>query len=142
TERALNTELTPTQHEYLDMVGSSAETLLELLNDILDFSKIEAGRLELERIDFDLRDLLGDTMQALGARAHGRGLELALQIRPNVPDDLIGDPHRLRQVIVNLVGNALKFTEQGEVTVLVENIQPGEEGDINLRFAVRDTGIG
>ena len=118
TELALNTELTPTQREYLDMVRSSAETLLELLNDILDFSKIEAGRLELERTDFGLRDLLGDTMQTLGVRAHAQGLELALQIRPDVPDALIGDPHRLRQIVVNLVGNALKFTEQGEVIVL------------------------
>ena len=141
TELALNTELTPTQHEYLDMVRSSAETLLELLNDILDFSKIEAGRLELEHIDFDLRDLLGDTMQALGVRAHGRGLELALQIRPDVPDALTGDPHRLRQVVVNLVGNALKFTEEGEVKVLVEDA--GSQGDeVRLRFAVSDTGIG
>ncbi len=141
TELALNTELTDTQREYLDMVRSSAETLLELLNDILDFSKIEAGRLELERTDFALRDLLGDTMQALGVRAHLRGLELALQIRPDVPDALTGDPHRLRQVIVNLVGNALKFTEQGEVSVLVEFAGMGAE-DAVLRFTVRDTGIG
>jgi signal transduction histidine kinase/CheY-like chemotaxis protein len=141
TELALNTELTDTQREYLDMVKSSAETLLELLNDILDFSKIEAGRLELERTDFELRDLLGDTMQALGVRAHQRGLELALQIRPDVPDALSGDPHRLRQIIVNLVGNALKFTEQGEVSVLVEYV--GTKADaVALRFTVRDTGIG
>jgi signal transduction histidine kinase/CheY-like chemotaxis protein/HPt (histidine-containing phosphotransfer) domain-containing protein len=141
TELALNTELTPTQREYLDMVKNSAETLLELLNDILDFSKIEAGRLELEQTDFELRDLLGDTMQALAVRAHGKGLELALQIRPEVPDALTGDPHRLRQVLVNLVGNALKFTERGEVTVLVENAgPPGEKAA--LRFIVRDSGIG
>ena len=141
TELALNTDLTHTQREYLEMVRSSAETLLELLNDILDFSKIEAGRLELERIDFDLRDLLGDTMQALGVRAHERGLELALQIRPDVPDALTGDPHRLRQIIVNLVGNALKFTEHGEVALLVENLGPRER-EARLRFAVHDTGIG
>lgn len=141
TELALNTDLTHTQREYLDMVKNSAETLLELLNDILDFSKIEAGRLELERTDFDLRDLLGDTMQALAVRAHGKGLELALQIRPDVPDALTGDPHRLRQVLVNLVGNALKFTERGEVTVLVENVQPPGD-DARLRFTVRDSGIG
>jgi len=141
TELALNTELTHTQREYLDMVKNSAETLLELLNDILDFSKIEAGRLELEQTDFELRDLLGDTMQALAVRAHGKGLELALQIRPEVPDALTGDPHRLRQVLVNLVGNALKFTERGEVTVLVENAEPpGEKAA--LRFVVRDSGIG
>ena len=141
TDLALNTGLTHTQREYLDMVKNSAETLLELLNDILDFSKIEAGRLELERTDFDLRDLLGDTMQALAVRAHGKGLELALQIRPDVPDALTGDPHRLRQVLVNLVGNALKFTERGEVTVLVENAElPGENAA--LRFVVRDSGIG
>jgi len=141
TELALNTELTDTQREYLDMVKSSAETLLELLNDILDFSKIEAGRLELECTDFELRDLLGDTMQALGVRAHTRGLEIALQIRPDVPDALSGDPHRLRQIIVNLVGNALKFTEQGEVSVLVETAGAGAE-HVMLRFTVRDTGIG
>ncbi|MEI9896860.1 MAG: ATP-binding protein [Chthoniobacter sp.] len=141
TELALNTELTPMQQEYLDMVRSSAETLLELLNDILDFSKIEAGRLELEQIDFDLRDLLGDTMQALGVRAHARGLELALQIRPDVPDALTGDAHRLRQIVVNLVGNALKFTEEGEVTVLVELVAAPDE-QLKLRFAVSDTGIG
>ena len=141
TELALNTELTHTQREYLDMVKNSAETLLELLNDILDFSKIEAGRLELERTDFDLRDLLGDTMQALAVRAHAKGLELALQIRPDVPDALTGDPHRLRQVLVNLVGNALKFTERGEVTVLVENAEP-PGGKAALRFVVRDSGIG
>lgn len=141
TELALNTELSSTQREYLEMVRNSAETLLELLNDILDFSKIEAGRLELEHIDFDLRDLLGDTMQALGMRAHGRGLELALQIRPDVPDALTGDSHRLRQVVVNLVGNALKFTEEGEVTVLVE-MAGMQERKVRLRFAVSDTGIG
>jgi signal transduction histidine kinase/DNA-binding response OmpR family regulator/HPt (histidine-containing phosphotransfer) domain-containing protein len=141
TELALNTSLTPTQREYLEMVRSSAETLLELLHDILDFSKIEAGRLELERSDFELRDLLGDTMQTLGIRAHARGLELALQIRPDVPDFLTGDAHRLRQIVVNLVGNALKFTEQGEVTMLVETVDR-RDGEVRLRFIVRDTGVG
>ena len=141
TELALNTELSATQREYLEMVRSSAETLLELLNDILDFSKIEAGRLELEHIDFDLRDVLGDTMQTLGVRASARGLELALQIRPDVPDALTGDPHRLRQIVVNLVGNALKFTEKGEVTVLVEHVE-SHDRQVKLRFAVHDTGIG
>jgi signal transduction histidine kinase/DNA-binding response OmpR family regulator/HPt (histidine-containing phosphotransfer) domain-containing protein len=141
TELALNSGVTPIQQEYLEMVRNSAETLLELLNDILDFSKIEAGRLELEHIEFDLRDLLGDTMQALGVRAHAHGLELALQIRPEVPDALVGDPHRLRQVVVNLVGNALKFTERGEVTVLVEKAPSGDE-KVRLRFVVHDTGIG
>jgi signal transduction histidine kinase/DNA-binding response OmpR family regulator len=141
TELALNTELTATQREYLEMVRSSAETLLELLNDILDFSKIEAGRLELEHTDFELRDLLGDTMQALSVRAHERGLELALQIRPDVADALTGDPHRLRQIVVNLVGNALKFTEHGEVTMLVECAERRADG-IVLRFQVRDTGMG
>jgi signal transduction histidine kinase/CheY-like chemotaxis protein len=141
TELALNTELTATQREYLDMVRSSAETLLELLNDILDFSKIEAGRLELEQFDFELRDLLGDTMQTLGVRASSRGLELALQIRPDVPDAISGDPHRLRQIIVNLVGNAVKFTERGEVSVLVEQLSSTAR-DVKLRFLVRDTGIG
>jgi signal transduction histidine kinase/DNA-binding response OmpR family regulator/HPt (histidine-containing phosphotransfer) domain-containing protein len=141
TELALNTQLSATQREYLEMVKSSAEILLELLNDILDFSKIEAGRLELEHTDFELRDLLGDTMQTLGVRAHAKGLELALQIRPDVPDALVGDPFRLRQIVVNLVGNSLKFTDSGEVTVLVENAELCED-EVVLRFVVRDTGIG
>ena len=141
TDLALNTQLTPAQREYLGMVKSSAESLLRLLNDILDFSKIEAGRLELERAPFDLRDSLGDTMQTLASRANDKGLELALHIAPGVPDSLIGDSFRLRQILDNLVGNAIKFTDRGEVTV---HVLPQETSDTaaTLRFAVTDTGIG
>ncbi len=141
TELALNTQLTPSQREYLAMVKNSAESLLALLNDLLDFSKIEAGKLELENVAFDLRDTLGDTMQTLATRASEKGLELALHVRPDVPDALVGDPFRLRQIVVNLVGNALKFTERGEITVRVESDGASETTAL-LRFAVADTGIG
>ncbi len=120
TELALDTELTPPQREYLTLVKSSAESLLTVINDILDFSKIEAGKLELDPRNFLLRDTLGDTLKALAGRAHARNLELACQIAPDVPDALVGDAVRLRQVIVNLVGNAIKFTHHGEVVVRVE----------------------
>ncbi len=141
TDLTLNTELTSSQRDYLQVVKSSAESLLTLLNDLLDFSKIEAGKLDLENIAFNLRDTLGDTLQTLATRAGEKGLELSLHIRPEVPDELIGDPHRLRQIVVNLVGNALKFTERGEIMVEVEN--GGDSGGQALvRFAVVDTGIG
>ena len=119
TELALNTELAPEQREYISLVKESADALLQLLNDILDFSKIEAGKLELEEIPFPLRDRLGHTLDTLALRAEQKGLELACRIHPHVPDKLMGDPGRLRQVIVNLVGNAIKFTERGEVVVEV-----------------------
>ncbi len=141
TDLALDTELSPDQREYLDTVRLSAETLLQLINDILDFSKIEAGKLDLDPIDFSLRDSLGDTLKTLAVRAHQKGLELAAHVLPEVPDDLVGDPVRLRQIIVNLIGNAIKFTEQGEV--VVEATLEGRTGDdICLRFSVCDTGIG
>ena len=143
TDLALGTHLTTPQREYLDMVKSSAESLLLLLNDILDFSKIEAGRLELDLAPFDLRDSLGDTMQTLAVRANDKGLELALHIAPGVPDSLIGDSFRLRQILVNLVGNAIKFTDRGEVTVHVEATAADlAGGTATLRFSVADTGIG
>jgi PAS domain S-box-containing protein len=119
TELALNTELAPEQREYISLVKESADALLQLLNDILDFSKIEAGKLELEEIPFPLRDRLGHTLDTLALRAEQKGLELACRIHPHVPDKLIGDPGRLRQIIVNLVGNAIKFTDRGEVIVEV-----------------------
>src|SRR5215472_10800954 len=115
TELALDTDLTTEQREYLDMVKSSADYLLAVINDILDFSKIEAGKLDLDPIDFDLRDSLRDTLKTLALRVHKKGLELVCDIRPEVPDLLVGDPGRLRQVVVNLVGNAVKFTGQGEI---------------------------
>ena len=141
TDLALGTHLTAPQREYLDMVKSSAESLLLLLNDILDFSKIEAGRLELDLAPFDLRDALGDTMQTLAIRANDKGLELALHIAPEVPDALLGDSFRLRQILVNLVGNAIKFTDRGEVTVHVQATEVADTA-ATLRFAVEDTGIG
>ena len=125
TDLALDTSLTPEQRDYLEMVRSSAEQLLHIINDILDFSKIEAGKLELDPHEFLLRDSLGETLRALAQRADSKGLELAAHIAPNVPDSLIGDSGRLRQIIVNLVGNAIKFTESGEVVVEVALAGPG-----------------
>ncbi|MDI3326472.1 PAS domain-containing protein [Pontibacterium granulatum] len=136
-----NTMLSTQQREYLGMIQQSADTLLRLLNDILDFSKIEAGKLELEEIEFNLRDTLGDTLQALAVRASEKGLELVGHIPPEVPDALVGDPGRLRQIIVNLVGNAIKFTEQGEILVEVRT-QAVTAEEVSLLFSVSDTGIG
>jgi len=141
TDLCLDTELTDEQREYLRMVKSSADSLLSLLNDILDFSKIEGGMLELEQIDFNLSNTVEDTVKSLAYLAHRKGLELACRIHANVPVALVGDPGRLRQIIVNLVGNALKFTEKGEVLVEV-NLQEEREEDAVLSFSVMDTGIG
>jgi PAS domain S-box-containing protein len=120
TELALGTELTREQREYLQLAQASAESLLDVINDILDFSKIEARKLQLEEEPFRLRDNVGDTLKALALRAQEKHIELACRVAPEVPDALVGDPGRLRQVVVNLVGNAIKFTEQGEVVVSVE----------------------
>ena len=141
TELLLDTSLTSEQREYAETVKSSAEALLALLNDILDFSKIEARKLDLESVNFSLRENLGDAMKALAFRAHQKGLELLYEVAADIPDTVIGDPSRLRQVVTNLVGNALKFTEKGEVAVHVEKTR-SEEHEVELRFAVRDTGIG
>jgi two-component system, sensor histidine kinase and response regulator len=141
TELALNTELTSRQREYLNLVRSSAESLLTVINDILDFSKIEAGKLSLDQEPFSLRHVLDETLQALALRAHSKDLELACRIAPDVPDALVGDAGRLRQVLLNLVGNAIKFTERGEVLASVGLDGPAGE-DIILRVAVSDTGIG
>ncbi len=127
-ELSLDTELSSRQRDYLGIVKTSAESLLGLLNDILDFSKIEAGKLELEQISFRLRDHVGETLGTLALRAHHKGLELACQVEEGVPDALVGDPLRLRQILVNLVGNAIKFTEHGEVVVRVARVDPGERG--------------
>ncbi|MEZ6073458.1 MAG: response regulator [Pirellulales bacterium] len=143
TELVLDTKLDASQREYLTMVKDSAESLLSLLNDILDFSKIEAGKLDLERVAFRLRDSLGDTMKTVAFRAHSKGLELACRIAPDLPESVVGDPTRLRQVLINLVGNAIKFTETGEVVVQVDADPDATVGDdVPLRFTVRDTGIG
>ena len=141
TELALDTELTSEQHEYLEMVKTSADYLMAVINDILDFSKIEAGKLDLDPIDFNLHDQLDDTVNALALRAHSKGLELACHVMANVPESLVGDPGRLRQIVVNLIGNAIKFTAEGEVVMRVE-LQSQTNGDVCLHFAISDTGIG
>jgi two-component system sensor histidine kinase/response regulator len=141
TELALGTDLNTEQREYLDMVKTSGESLLAVINDILDFSKIEAGKLTIDIIPFDLSDCLATTLKVLATRAHLKGLELVYDIRPDVPTALLGDPNRLRQIVTNLVGNAIKFTEQGEVVLTVEAATQTER-DAVLRFSVSDTGIG
>src|SRR4051812_48827113 len=153
TELALDTPLTGEQREYLAIVKASADALLKVINDLLDFAKIEAGKLELDPADFSLRHVLGETLRALALRAHRKGLELACRIRPEVPDALVGDAGRLRQVLLNLIGNAIKFTEHGEVVVRVEAggepstdepgpSRPGPRPSPVLHFAIGDTGIG
>lgn len=142
TELALDTQLDEEQREYLTLVKSSAASLLGIINDILDFSKIEAGRLDVEVIEFSLEDLLRDTMKSLAHRAHQKNLELLLHIAPDVPERLMGDPGRIRQVLVNLVGNAVKFTERGEVEVSVKLLGEIADGVAEVQFSVRDTGIG
>jgi two-component system, sensor histidine kinase and response regulator len=141
TDLALDTRLAPDQAQYLTTVKSCADSLLTVVNDILDFSKIEAGKLQMESISFELSDLLGDTCKSLGFRAHQKGLELACRIPKNVPDHLLGDPGRLRQVIVNLAGNAIKFTESGEVVIQVD-VATQSAQEVVLRFTISDTGIG
>lgn len=141
TELVLDTPLTVTQRDYLNTVAESGEALLTLLNDILDFSKIEAGKLDLEQTEFELRECVGDTMKSLALRAHRKGLEIAYHVAPEVCEFVCGDPNRLRQVLVNLVGNAIKFTEEGEVLLDV-SLQSQDEKRTTLKFSVRDTGIG
>ena len=136
-----HTNLSAEQKDFLGMVQQSADSLLRLLNDILDYSKIEAGKLDLETIEFNLRDCVGKTGKTLAVRAADKGLELACRVAPELPDRLLGDPGRLRQILVNLVGNAIKFTEQGEVLVEVCP-ESWSNGDVCLHFSVTDTGIG
>ncbi len=138
-----DTPLDPVQREYVEIIQKSGEALLTLLNDILDFSKIEAGKMELEHVDFDLRATVEGVAETLAVRAHEKGLELACFMDSTLPRYLRGDPARLRQILLNLVGNALKFTEKGEVVLRVvpTETQPGN-GKVGLRFSVRDTGIG
>jgi signal transduction histidine kinase/ActR/RegA family two-component response regulator len=140
-ELTLGTDLTAEQRDYLTMARSSAEALLTVLNDILDFSKVEAGKLDLDPRPFRLRDALADALAPLRVRAKAKGLELTCEVGPTVPDVLIGDVGRLRQVVINLVGNALKFTEKGAVAVEAD-AGPGRPGRTQLRVAVRDTGVG
>jgi signal transduction histidine kinase len=141
TELALDTELNPEQREYLETVELSANTLLSVINDILDFSKIEAGKVDLETIDFNLRDCLEETLKTLALRADEKGLELLCEIASDVPEWVSGDPVRLRQIILNLISNAIKFTHQGEVALRVES-EADTAGTRILRITVADTGIG
>jgi PAS domain S-box-containing protein len=141
TELALNTQLTQEQHEYLSAVQSSAESLLSLLNDILDFSKIEAGRLELENIEFDLRQEVEQLIDILVQLTAAKNLELIFSIQPDIPTGVRGDPLRLRQVLTNLVGNAIKFTDQGEIVVTVKKVQERDEW-VEIQGSVADTGTG
>src|SRR6266404_410215 len=141
TELVLETELSVEQRDSLGLVKVSAEALVAVVNDILDFSKIEAGKLDLESIPFDLRQSLGETMKALDFRAHVKGLELIYEVQSDVVEALLGDPGRLRQVIVNLVGNAIKFTDRGEILMSVTQ-EAESSGAVSLHFAVKDTGVG
>jgi two-component system, sensor histidine kinase and response regulator len=141
TELVLETELDREQREYLGMAKSSALSLLGLINDILDFSKIEAGKLELEAISFSLRDCLGTMLKPLGMRADQKGLELTADISAVVPDHLIGDPMRLRQILINLTDNAIKFTERGDVTLGV-TVESASDDEHCLHFTIADTGVG
>jgi two-component system, sensor histidine kinase and response regulator len=141
TELLMDTELSDEQREHLGLVRVSAESLLSIINDILDFSKIEAGKFDLEAIPFDLRESLGETMKTLSIRVQQKGLELVYEVHPDVPEGLIGDPGRIRQLLINLVGNSIKFTKQGEIFVNVEE-EAHESGSTCLHFTVKDTGIG
>ncbi len=141
SELMLKSALDPTQNDYMNMINRSAETLLRILNDILDFSKIEAGKLDLESIPFSLRDSLADTLKLLACRAAEKNLELAYHISDEVPEGLVGDPGRLRQIIMNLIGNAIKFTPEGEVVVGVR-IADRNADEVTLHFDVTDTGVG
>ena len=141
TELAMKTRLEPAQRDYLETINNTAESLLDLLNEVLDFSKIEAGKLELEVADFSLRSVIGDAVSGFAARYHSKGLDLVLDIAPDVPDALIGDPYRLRQILVNLLSNAHRFTDDGEVTVCVQ-VDGAGEVETKLHFSVTDTGCG
>jgi two-component system, sensor histidine kinase and response regulator len=140
-ELTLGTDLQPEQREFLQTAQGSAEALLTVINDVLDFSKIEAGKLELDESPFDLRDALGDALKTLALRAHQKGLELNCQIDPEAPRVLVGDEGRLRQVLLNLAGNAIKFTDRGEVTLSVA-VESRQDDAVVLHFAVADTGVG
>ncbi len=141
TELALSTNLSPEQREYLETVKNCADSLLSLIDDILDLSRLEVGRLELHPVPFSLRETLKRTLDMLALRAHRKGLELSCNVLPDVPDLLVGDPNRLRQVIANLAGNAIKFTERGDVIVHVQSDLHRPDG-VSLHFTVTDTGIG
>ncbi|HEX4071149.1 MAG TPA: response regulator, partial [Planctomycetaceae bacterium] len=142
TDLVLDTDLTREQRQYLETARDSAESLLAIINDILDFSKIEAGKLDLEAAPFRVRDQIEDAMRSLAVRAHAQGIELACRFDPAVPEVVVGDRVRLRQVLVNLIGNAIKFTPRGEVVMEVSVARTSAEGRLTLEFRVTDTGIG
>src|SRR5439155_24335139 len=137
----LDTTLTAAQREFALTVKTSAAALLSIINDILDFSKIEAGKMTFEKVDFDLREMVEDSLKPLAKRAQDKGLELAYRISPDVRTPLLGDPSRLRQVLLNLLSNAVKFTEKGGVFLEISQLNETNE-EVELRCAVRDTGIG
>src|SRR6266851_1159867 len=137
----LDTELTPEQHDYVDTIRTSGDTLLDIINDILDFSKIEAGRVRMETIDFSPKHVTEEAVELFAEPAANKGVELILDVDPAVPHSVIGDPGRLRQVLINLVGNAIKFTDSGEVVVRVERLDTMTPG-VMIRFEVADTGLG
>jgi two-component system sensor histidine kinase/response regulator len=141
TDLALDTHLDAEQRDYLETAKESAQSLLGLINDILDFSKIEAGKMDLETVDFSLRGSLSQMMKTLASRARQKGLDLKLRVDPQAVDVIRGDPARLRQIIVNLVGNSIKYTSSGGVTVSVQP-EAQDQARTTLRFTVRDTGIG
>ena len=141
TELALDTTLSAEQRDYLNLVKSSADGLLHVINDILDFSKIEAGKLELEKTEFGIRDLFKNTLKTLAVRADKRGTEVTVRIAPEIPEAVVGDSTRLRQLLVNLVGNSIKFTEHGNIHVNAE-LEPGATNEIRLHISISDTGIG
>lgn len=141
TDLALDTALTEEQRDFLGIVKSSAESLLTIINDILDFSKIEAGKLLVEEISYDLHRVVAETLKAMALRAYEKDIELALEVLPDVPRHVLGDPSRLRQVLINLIGNAIKFTARGEIALRVE-MGVGTNGRPSVQFAVRDTGVG
>src|SRR5437764_1561553 len=141
TELVLDTPLSREQRDDMNMVKASAESLLMIINDILDFSKIEAGKLEFESVSLDVRDTLSEVMKAVSFSAHQKGLELVCDVSSNVPENLLGDPGRVRQVLVNLVGNSIKFTDRGEIVIYIDG-EPSDNDKVLLHFSVRDTGIG
>src|SRR5208283_288385 len=137
----IETKLTTEQRRYLDVMVANGNSLLELINGILDLARIESGRMQIEKTEFDLTDLIDKTISTFGVQAHSKGLELIARIAPGVPAHVVGDPLRLRQILVNFIGNAIKFTDTGEVVLEINRI--GDASDpADLRFAVVDTGIG
>ncbi len=141
TQLTLDGALTSTQRTYLETVGDSAEALLQLINNVLDFSKIEAGEMLLEHVSFAPRELLSGALKGTALSAHEKGLELACRIAPEVPFELVGDPTRVREIVTNLVGNAIKFTDEGEVFVDIA-LKDQSSAEVTLEVAVNDTGIG